>query len=148
MSKTLIALPQITTPTIAARLPLETDIARLSALNPRELLALAVYLRAKELANDTSYPLTKYDPDTLAARILLKQDATTIFGPLPTGDLMRASVAIDWANCKAIAALSSESALSSDVDTLGALAGVVAFREWTEDDLRRILLYLRLEIGE
>jgi 4'-phosphopantetheinyl transferase EntD len=143
MSKTLIALPQITTPTIAARLPLETDIARLSALNPRELLALAVYLRAKELANDASYPLTKYDPDTLAARILLKQDATTIFGPLPTGDLMRASVAIDWANCKAV-----YGAISSDVDTLGALAGVVAFREWTEDDLRRILLYLRLEIGE
>ena len=143
MSKTLIALPQITTPTIAARLPLETDIARLSALNPRELLALAVYLRAKELANDASYPLTKYDPDTLAARILLKQDATTIFGPLPTGDLMRASVAIDWANCQAV-----YGAISSDVDTLGALAGVVAFREWTEDDLRRILLYLRLEIGE
>jgi 4'-phosphopantetheinyl transferase EntD len=143
MSKTLIALPQITTPTIAARLPLETDIARLSALNPRELLALAVYLRAKELANDASYPLTKYDPDTLAARILLKQDATTIFGPLPTGDLMRASVAIDWANCKAV-----YGAISSDVDTLGALAGVVAFREWTEDDLRRILLHLRLEIGE
>jgi len=143
MSKTLIALPQITTPTIAARLPLETDIARLSALNPRELLALAVYLRAKELANDSSSPLTKYNPDTLAARILLKQDATTIFGPLPTGDLMRASVAIDWANCKAV-----YGAISSDVDTLGALAGVVAFREWTEDDLRRILLYLRLEIGE
>jgi 4'-phosphopantetheinyl transferase EntD len=143
MSKTLIALPQITTPTIAARLPLETDIARLSALNPRELRALAVYLRAKELANDASYPLTKYDPDTLAARILLKQDATTIFGPLPTGDMMRASVAIDWANCKAV-----YGAISSDVDTLGALAGVVAFREWTEDDLRRILLYLRLEIGE
>jgi 4'-phosphopantetheinyl transferase EntD len=143
MSKTLIALPQITTPTIAARLPLETDIARLSALNPRELLALAVYLRAKELAHDASYPLTKYDPDTLAARILLKQHATTIFGPLPTGDLMRASVAIDWANCQAV-----YGAISSDVDTLGALAGVVAFREWTEDDLRRILLYLRLEIGE
>ena len=143
MSKTLIALPQITTPTIAARLPLETDIARLSALNPRELLALAVYLRAKELANDASHPLTKYDPDTLAARILLKQDATTIFGPLPTGDLMRASVAIDWANCQAV-----YGAISSDVDTLCALAGVVAFREWTEDDLRRILLYLRLEIGE
>ena len=143
MSKTLIALPQITTPTIAARLPLETDIARLSALNPMELLALAVYLRAKELANDASYPLTKYDPDTLAARILLKQDATTIFGPLPTGDLMRASVAIDWANCQAV-----YGAISSDVDTLGALAGVVAFREWTEDDLRRILLYLRLGIGE
>jgi hypothetical protein len=143
MSKTLIALPQITTPTIAARLPLETDIARLSALNPRELLALAVYLRAKELANDSSSPLTKYDPDTLAARILLKQDATTIFGPLPTGDLMRASVAIDWANCKAV-----YGAISSDVDALGALAGVVALREWTEDDLRRILLYLRLEIGE
>jgi hypothetical protein len=57
--------------------------------------------------------------------------------------MMRASVAIDWANCKAV-----YGAISSDVDTLGALAGVVAFREWTEDDLRRILLYLRLEIGE
>lgn len=143
MSKTLIALPQITTPTIAARLPLETDIARLSALNPRERLALAVYLRAKELANDASHPLTKYDPDTLAARILLKQDATTIFGPLPTSDLMLASLAIDWANCQAV-----YGAISSDVDTLGALAGVVDFREWTGDDLRRILLYLRLEIGE
>ena len=143
MSKTLIALPQITTPTIAARLPLETDIARLSALNPREVLALAVYLRAKELANDASSPLTKYDPDTLAARILLKQDATTIFGPLPTGDLMRASVAIDWANCSAV-----YGAIPSDVDALGALDGVVGFREWSEDDLRRILLYLRLEIGE
>ena len=143
MSKTLIALPQIKTPTIAARLPLETDIARLSALNPRELLALAVYLRAKELANDGSSRLTKYDPDTLAARILLKQDATTIFGPLPTGDLMRASVAIDWANCSAV-----YGAIPSDVDALGALDGVVGFREWSEDDLRRILLYLRLEIGE
>ena len=143
MSKTLIALPQIKTPTIAARLPLETDIAGLSALNPRELLALAVYLRAKELANDGSPRLTKYDPDTLAARILLKQDATTIFGPLPTGDLMRASVAIDWANCSAV-----YGAIPSDVDALGALDGVVGFREWSEDDLRRILLYLRLEIGE
>ena len=143
MSKTLIALPQIKTPTIAARLPLETDIAGLSALNPRELLALAVYLRAKELANDGSSRLTKYDPDTLSARILLKHDATTIFGPLPTGDLMRASVAIDWANCSAV-----YGAIPSDVDALGALAGVVGFREWSEEDLRRILLYLRLEIGE
>ena len=56
---------------------------------------------------------------------------------------MRASVAIDWANCSAV-----YGSISSDVDALGALAGVVAFREWTEDDLRRILLYLRLEIGE
>ena len=143
MAKTLIALPQITTPTIANRLPLETDISRLSALNPKELLALAVYLRAKELANDASSPLTKYDPDTLANRIALKQDATTIFGPLPTGDIPRASVAIDWQNCQAV-----YRTISSDVDVLGALAGVVAFREWSEDDLRRILLYLRLEIGE
>jgi hypothetical protein len=143
MAKTLVALPQITTPTIANRLPLETDISRLSALNPKELLALAVYLRAKELNNDTSSPLTKYDPDVQSKRIALKQDATTIFGPLPTGDIPRASVAIDWANCKSV-----YSAISSDVDVLGALAGVVAFREWSEDDLRRILLYLRLEIGE
>lgn len=143
MSKTLVALPQITTPSIANRVPLETDIARLSALNPQELLALSVYLRAKELANDASSPITKYDPDTATNRIALKQDATTIFGPLPRGDIVRASVAIDWANCKAV-----YGAISSDVDVLSTLAGVVGFREWSEDDLRRIALYLRLEIGE
>ena len=143
MAKTLVSLPQITSPTIANRQPLETNIARLSALNPKELLALAVYCRAKELANDVTNPLTKYDPDTPAARILLKQDANTIFGSLPTGDIPRASVAIDWANSKIV-----YGALSSDVDTLSGLAGFVAFREWSEDDLRRILLYLRLEIQE
>lgn len=143
MSKTLVSLPQITTPSIANRQPLETNIARLAALNPKELLALAVYFRAKELANDGSSPLTKYDPDVQANRIALKQDASTIFGPFAKGDLMPASVAIDWANSKAV-----YGALSSDVDTLVALAGVVAFREWSEEDLRKILLYLRLEIGE
>jgi hypothetical protein len=143
MAKTLVSLPQITVPTIANRQPLETNIARLSALNPKEILALAVYFRAKELANDTSSPLTKYDPDVQSKRIALKQDAATIFGPIPKGDLALASLAIDWANSKAV-----YGALSSDVDTLTGLAGVVGFREWPEDDLRRILLYLRLEIGE
>ncbi len=144
MSKTLVALPQITPPaTLASNAPLLTNISRLSALNPKELLALAVYLRAKELANDGSSPLSNYDPDTVAKRNALRQDAKAMFGSIPTGDLMRASVAIDWANCKAV-----YNTVSSDVDALGADAGVVGFREMSEDELRRILLYLRLEIGE
>ena len=144
MPKTLVSLPQITPPpNINSNASLLTDIARFEALNPKERLAMAVYFRAKELANDASSPLTNYDPDTASNRRALVQDAQTVFGNIPTGDLAIASLAIDWANSKGVYA-----ALPSDVDALSILAGIVAFRERSEDELRRILLYLRLEIGE
>lgn len=144
MSKILISLPQITPPAkLADANPLLTNISRLSALNPKELMALAVYMRAKELASDSSSPLTNYDPDVLSKRIALVQDSKAVIGNIPTGDIRRASTAIDWSNCKAV-----YGALPSDVDTLGALAGVAYFRTFSEDELLRMALYLRLEIGE
>jgi hypothetical protein len=54
---------------------------------------------------------------------------------------MYASLAIDWANCKAVYA-----ALPSDVDALRALVTGSAIRPM--DDLKRELLYFRLELGE
>jgi len=144
MPKTLVALPQITPPpNINSNNALLTNISRMAALNPKERMAMQVYFRALELANDTSAPLTTYDPTTQTGRIKLKQDATTVFGNIPTDDLKIASAVIDWANCKAVFA-----SLSSDVDTLMAQAGVLGFVEWNELDLLRIMLYLRLEIGE
>lgn len=144
MSKTLVSLPQITPPpTLASNAALLTNIARLAALNPKELLALSVYFRAKELANDTSAPLTNYDPDVAVKLTALQQDAKAMFGSIPTGDLHRAAVAVDWANSKAVYA-----ALSSDVDALGALQGVATLRTLSEDELKRIAAYLRLELGQ
>ena len=150
MAKTLVSLPQITpTPNINSNAALLTDIERMAALNPKELLAVRVYCRAKELANDTDSPLTQYDPDTASCRRALVQDSQTVFGNIPAGDLNsaigdldRAEAVIDWANAKAVYA-----SLPSDVDSLSVLTGVVDFRERSEDELRRILLYLRLEIG-
>lgn len=144
MPKTLVALPQITPPpNINSNNALLTNISRFSALNPKEMMAMQVYFRALELANDSSSPLTQYDPTVQSKRIALKQDATTVFGNIPCGDLKRASAVIDWANCLAVFP-----SLSSDVDTIMAQAGVLGFVEWPEDDLLRIMLYLRLEIGE
>lgn len=143
-NKILVSLPQITPPpNINSNNALLTDIARFEVLNPKERLAFAVYFRAKELANDSSSPLTNYDPDTAANRRALVQDSQTVFGNIPTGDLAIASLAIDWANSKAVYA-----ALPSDVDAISVLDGVKSFRERSEDELRRILLYLRMEIGE
>jgi hypothetical protein len=142
MPKTLVPLPQITPPpNINSNLALLTDISRFDALNPKEMLALEVYFRAKELANDASAPITTYDPSSEGALIKLVQDSKTVFGNIPTGDLKTASLVIDWANCKAVYA-----ALPSEVDALRALVHMLAERP--NDELRRILLYLRMEIGE
>ncbi len=76
MPKTLVALPQITPPpNINSNNALLTNIERFAALNPRERLALQVWLRAKELANDTTSPLTNYDPATASKVMALIQDA-------------------------------------------------------------------------
>jgi hypothetical protein len=149
MAKTLVAINQITPPaTIANQQPLLTNVARLSALNPKELLALAVYFRATELAHDTSSPLTNYDPTASGATLKtnltnLIQDAQALAGNIAKDDVMRASVAVDWQNAKTV-----YGSLASDVDTLASTAAVQVLRELSEDQLRRILLYLRLEIGE
>jgi hypothetical protein len=144
MSKTLVSLPQITPPpNINSNAALLTDIARFAALDPRERLALQVWLRAKELANDTTSPLTNYDPSSAANVMKLIQDAQTVMGNIPVGDLDIASLAIDWANCKSVFA-----SLSSDVDTLRASANMGLLSEISNERLRRIMLYLRLEIGE
>jgi hypothetical protein len=137
MSMTLVALPQITPPpNRESNAALLQNIAVLSALNPKERLALAVYFRAKELANDTTNPLTNYDPAIVGD----VQDAKTVMGSIPVGDLPIVALAIDWANSKSVYA-----ALPSDVDTLRGLLGHLARRD--DDELRRILLYLRLEIA-
>ena len=144
MPKTLVALPQITPPpNINSNAQLLTDIARLEALNPKERMAIAVWLRAKELANDASSPLTNYDPATTINVIRLIQDAKTVFGNIPTGDLPRASLAIDWANCTSVFG-----ATPSEVDLLRAVANINLLVDRPEDELVRILLYLRMEIGE
>jgi hypothetical protein len=130
---TLVALPQITPPpNRESNAALLQNIAVLSALNPKERLALAVYFRAKELANDTTNPLTNYDPAIVG-------DVTALVS-IPVGDLPIVALAIDWANSKSVYA-----ALPSDVDTLRGLLGHLARRD--DDELRRILLYLRLEIA-
>jgi hypothetical protein len=144
MPKTLVSLPQITPPpNINSNAALLTDISRFAALNPKERLALQVWLRAKELANDGSSPLSNYDPATASKVMALIQDANTVFGHIPVGDLEIASLAIDWANCKAVFA-----SLSTDVDTLRNSSNMGLLSEMTNEDLRRALLYLRMEIGE
>ena len=141
MSMTLVALPQITPPpNRESNAALLQNIAVLSALNPKERLALAVYFRAKELANDTTNPLTNYDPAIVGDVTALVQDAKTVMGSIPVGDLPIVALAIDWANSKSVYA-----ALPSYVDTLRGLLGHLARRD--DDELRRILLYLRLEIA-
>lgn len=144
MSKTLASLPQITPPpNINSNSALLTDISRFAALNPKERLALQVWLRAKELANDTTSPLTNYDPATASKLMNLIQDANTVFGHIPIGDLDLASLSIDWSNCKSVFA-----SLSTDVDSLRNGSNMGLLSEMTNEDLRRAMLYLRLEIGE
>lgn len=144
MPKTLVSLPQITPPpNINSNAALLTNIARFAALNPKERLVLQVWLRAKELANDTTSPLTTYDPATAGAVMKLIQDANTVFGHIPLGDLPLASLAIDWANCKSVYA-----SLSSDVDTLRAGANMGLLSDTSNENLMRMMMYLRLEIGE
>jgi hypothetical protein len=144
MPKTLVALAQITPPpNINSNAALLTDIERFAALNPKERMALQVWLRAKELANDSTDPLTTYDPAVAGNLMKLIQDANTVFGQIPEGDLARASLVIDWFNCKTVYA-----ALSSDVDTLRNSPNMGLLSEMSNDDLLRAMLYLRLEIGQ
>lgn len=143
MSSTMrmIPLPQIIPPpNIRSNQALLQNISTLRACNPKQLLALARYFRQKELANDTTAPLTNYDPSTPGADQKLVQDAMTVFGYIAEGDLMLASVAIDWENCKSVYA-----ALPNDIDTL--LKLIPDSQNRPIDDLRRELLYLRLELG-
>lgn len=143
-NKILVNLPQIVPPpNINSNASLLTDIERFAALNPKEMMALQVWLRAKELANDASSPLTTYDPATALGMMKLIQDTQTVFGNIPTGDLKRASLAIDWANCKAVFA-----SLATDVDALRASSNINLIVDKSEDELLRMMLYLRLEIGE
>ncbi len=65
-----------------------------------------------------------------------------MLGHVPCGDLPRAALAIDWANCKEVFA-----SLSTDVDTLRNSTNMGLLSEISEEDLVRILLYLRLEIA-
>jgi len=144
MSKTLVTLSQIVPPpNINSNANLLTNIERFAALNPKERLALQVWLRAKELANDATDPLSNYDPATASKVMNLIQDANTVFGNIPTGDLPRASLAIDWFNCKTVFA-----GLSSDVDTLRAGTNMGLLSEQPDDCLIRMMMYLRLEIGQ
>jgi hypothetical protein len=138
----LVPLPQIIPPpNIRSNQALLTNISALRACDPKELLALARYFRQKELANDSSAPITTYDPSVPGADQKLVQDATTVFGYIAEHDLMLASVAIDWANCTAV-----YPSLPNDVDVL--LQLVKGSMNRPIDDLKRELLYLRLEIGE
>lgn len=104
---------------------------------------MQVYFRAKELANDTTAPLTQYDPDVASKRTALVQDAATVFRAIAEDDVKIASAVIDWANCRAVYA-----SLPSDVDTIMGLPGVLGFAEFSLDELVRMLAYLRLELGE
>lgn len=143
MPKTLVSLPQITPPPdINSNNALLNNISNFSALNPKEKMVLQVWLRAKELASDTTAPLTNYDPATASNVMNLIQDANTVFGNIPFGDLKTASLAIDWANCKEVYA-----SLSNDVDTLRNSPNIGLLSEISEEDLLRALLYLRLEIA-
>jgi hypothetical protein len=142
MPKNLSPLPQITPPpTLSSNDALLTDISAFKGLNPREALAARVYFRMKELANDASAPLTNYDPSVPGNITALFQDSKTVFGSIPVGDLPYASLAIDWANSKAV-----YGALPSEVDAIRALLGNLVTR--TDDELQRAAMYLRLEIGE
>lgn len=143
MSKTLVSLPQITPPpTIESNSALLTNIARFAALNPKEQLALRVWLNAKELANDSTSPLTTYDPATASKVMALIQAANTVFGHIPVGDLDLAALVIDWANCKEVFA-----SLPSEVDSLRNSANMGLLSEMTNEDLKRAILFLKMEIG-
>lgn len=142
MPKTLVALPQITPPpTLNSNAALLTNISRFNALNPEEKLALRVYFLATELANQATNPITTYNPTVSGATEKLVQDAQTVYGTIPTCDLETAALVIDWANAKAVFG-----GLSSDVDTLRQLVLHMAAR--SNDELNRIILYLRQEMGK
>jgi len=148
MPKTLVSIPQITHAAINinSNNALLQDISALDALNPKEKLALAVYFRALELYYDATSPVTSYDPRTEAGRINLVQDSQTVLGNVAVRDLMTASLAIDWQNVNNALTVAGQATLSTDADKLRAL--VLSLAERPEDELRRIALYMRLEIGE
>lgn len=138
---TLLALPQIVTPaTRSSNDALLSNIAAFNALNAREKLALSVYFMARQLQQNAVSPTAQYDPDVAAKVQTLVQDAEAVMGNIPTGDLDSASVAICFSN-----ALSPFPATPTDIDTLRDL--VKDLCNHSEEELRRICLYLRLEIG-
>jgi hypothetical protein len=142
--KILTVMAQITPPpTINSNRILLSNISALGALNPKELRALAVYFRAKELAHDATDPLTNYDPATQSKVLQLIQDAKTVTGNIPTGDLMRASTVIDWFNCYTVF-----NTIGTDVEAIVGLTNMTYLMTLPEDTLHRIALYLRLEIGQ
>lgn len=143
-NKTLTVMAQVTPPPkIDTNRQLLSNISALAALNPKELMALAIYFRCKELANDSSSPLSNYDPVTFSKVLNLVQDSKTFLGNVPVGDLVKAGVAIDWNNCYSVYA-----AIGTDVETIRGLTNMSYLVALSEDEMRRILLYLRLEIGE
>ena len=148
--KTLAIISQVTPPaTLASNATTLANVSALAALNPKDLLALQVFLRTIELANDSSSPVTTYNLGSgsnaaiVTAAQKLIQDAKTYMGQIPVGDLRRVSAAIDWNNAKAVSA-----GISTDVDTLRNMYGMSQIVDLSEDEMVRILLYLRLEIGE
>ncbi len=142
-NKVLVSTPQITPPpNINSNNAIVTNIERFAVLNPKERLALRVWLVAKELANDTTSPLTTYDPATASKVMALIQHANTFFGNVPTGDLEIAKLAIDWANCKEVFG-----ALATDVDSLRAGTNMGLLSAASEDSLLRMYLYLKFQLG-
>lgn len=140
MSLTLTALGQFSIPVDReSNAALLTDISVFNALSQRERNAIRVYCLAKELANKSATPVTRYDPATAAGIGALAQDTETTFGPIAKDNLQSAQSAIDWANAKVVF-----STLSTDLETLrGQVQTLVNF---TDDELERMLLFLRLEI--
>lgn len=131
----------ITTNTSSLRL-LQSAIAAVSALNPKQLLALSAMMRAQELTSLGT--VTAYNPTTTAGIRALQQDAQTVFGSVPQFDMIRAMVAIDINN----AAWAGSISTPIDVDTLVNTSYFNYLSALPDEELKRIISLLRLEIEE
>jgi hypothetical protein len=134
-AKTLVAIAAPTIPPVRVTADnLLADVANFDCLNPIEKKALMVYVLAKQ-ANANGK--TDYSLSTAAILDALVQDTKAYLGGIPTNDLDSAKLAIMWQNSNTAGASNS-----TDVDTLRGLLSNLSNR--TDDELDRMLLYLRL----
>ena len=146
MAKTFTSFGRFTANAIntntAALQKLQVNIASVSALSPKQLLALSVMMRAQELT--TLGTVTAYNPTTTAGIRALQQDAQTVFGSVPEFDMLRAMLCIDINNNVNAGGITSP----QDIDTLIGTSYCQYLAALPDQDLKRMIAYLRLEIEE
>lgn len=164
-NKTLVSLVPVTVPpTLLSNANLLTNISRLQALNPVELLVLSILFKTIQLAvstdvpsNITTYQLvslsnaTKTTAQIVTAAQKLIQDAKCVMGSIPVGDFERVDTALDYEAAVEAVTLKGATALVTDVDDLVnkmSQTGFNALKDLTVDELKRIKKYLALQLEE